>query len=288
MASSSTAPRDPIRLRPVTITAIVLAVAAFAVGAIVSRRVDDSASSSTNPPAAAPAPSVWDGGVELIVYMAHGAPADDIQAVRAALLDATNLVDVTGLEYLDTQAVLAEAQRLLADDPNSLAFLTKDNVPTMFKVVPAPGAILEQLVQFSQTLRPLPGVLKVETPAQTPTAVDSTPVTATSVQQETSATTISGDAGLSATVHSEEGKYVIAARDYPSTIAKKFKVRLEDLLAINGWTLAGNQVPEFPVPGTTIRIPPGWTDPGKGSDSTTAGPGDTAPTTEPMVTVGGG
>ena len=61
---------------------------------------------------------------------------------------------------------------------------------------------------------------------------------------------------------------MLAARDFPSTIAAKFKVRFEDLLAINGWTLAGDQVPEFPVVGTLIRIPPGWTEPGTGSDST--------------------
>ena len=286
---SSTPPRDPMRLRPVTITAVVLAVAAcIAVGVTLSRRVDDSATSLASPPADAPAPSVWDGGVELIVYMAHGAPADDIQAVRAALVNATDLVDVTKLEYLDTQAVLAEAQRLLANDPNSLAFLTKDNVPTMFKVVPAPGATLEQLVQFSQTLRSLPGVLRVETPGQFPTAPVSTAVTATSVQPDTSGTTNPGNASNSATVHPEEGEYVLAAGDFPSTIAAKFKVRFEDLLAINGWTLAGDQVPEFPVAGTSIRIPPGWTDPGKGSDSTTAGLGNAAPTTEPIVTVGVG
>ena len=81
---------------------------------------------------------------------------------------------------------------------------------------------------------------------------------------------------------------MLAARDFPSTIAAKFKVRFEDLLAINGWTLAGDQVPEFPVVGTLIRIPPGWTEPGTGSDSTTAEQGDAAPTTEPTITVGGG
>ena len=118
-------------------------------------------------------------------------------------------------------------------------------------------------------------------------------MTATSVQQETSGTTISGDAGSSSTVHSEEGEYVVADGDYPSTIARKFKVRFEDLLAINGWTLAGGDgvgsyVPEFPVVRTLIRIPPGWTDPGTGSDSTTTRQGDAAPTTEPTITVGAG
>jgi LysM repeat protein len=85
-------------------------------------------------------------------------------------------------------------------------------------------------------------------------------------------------------VHPEEGSYVIAAGDYPSTIAKKYKVVFTDLLAINGWTLVGDQVPEFPTPGTTIRIPPNWTEPGTATDTT--GGGNTP--TETTTTLAGG
>ena len=53
----------------------------------------------------------------------------------------------------------------------------------------------------------------------------------------------------------KRGRYVIAAGDFPANIAKAYKVKFNDLLAINGWTLAGNQVPEFPAVGTTIKIP---------------------------------
>jgi LysM repeat protein len=88
-------------------------------------------------------------------------------------------------------------------------------------------------------------------------------------------------------VHPEEGSYVIAAGDYPSTIAKKFKVVFADLLAINGWTLVGQQVPEFPTPGTTIRIPPNWTEPGTATD-TTGGGGSTPPTNTTTTLAGGG
>jgi hypothetical protein len=153
--------RGPMRFRPVTITAAVLAVAAcIGVGVSLSRRIDQSTPPSATPSVAAPAPSLWDGGVALIVYMRHGAPAAEIEAVRGALVDP---VDVSKLEYLDTQATLAEARRVLATDPNSLAFLAPDNVPTMFKVVPAPGATPEQIAHLGQTVRPLPGVLSVQT-----------------------------------------------------------------------------------------------------------------------------
>ena len=236
-----------MRLRPVTIAAVVLAVAAcIAAGVALSRGIDHPAASVTGPPATAPTPSVWDGGVELIVYMAHDTPASNIQAVRATLLEVTDLVDVTKLEYLDTQAVLAEAQRLLANDPNSLAFLTEDNVPTMFKVVPVVGVTLEQLVQFSQSLRSLSGVLRVETPSQSPTAVDSNAVTVTSIQQETSATIFPDEASNSATVHSEVGEYVVVAGDFPATIAAKFKVGFQDLLASTAGRWPATKFPSFP------------------------------------------
>ena len=70
-------------------------------------------------------------------------------------------------------------------------------------------------------------------------------------------------------VHPEAGSYVVQPGDFPSTIAHNFKVRFEDLLAINGWTLVGNQIPEFPPAGTTIKIPPYWTEPGATTGTTT-------------------
>ena len=79
-------------------------------------------------------------------------------------------------------------------------------------------------------------------------------------------TTIAG-AGNPGVVHPEEGTYVIVAGDFPSTIANKFKVTLDDLIAINGWTLSNGQVPEFNslAAGATIKIPPNWTEPGRSS-----------------------
>ena len=60
------------------------------------------------------------------------------------------------------------------------------------------------------------------------------------------------------------GTYTIAAGDYPSTIARKFKVSMSDLLSLNGWTLTGQQVTNFPPVGTVIKIPAGGTQPGTG------------------------
>ena len=78
-----------------------------------------------------------------------------------------------------------------------------------------------------------------------------------------------------------ETTYVIVAGDYPSTIAKKFGVKFQDLLTLNGWTLNGDQVTNFPAVGTQIKIPAGATQPGAATPTATtaaAAPGATTTT----------
>ena len=108
-------------------------------------------------------------------------------------------------------------------------------------------------------------------------------VTVTQTPTTLTPTTLVGATIAPGTVHPEEGTYVIANGDYPSTIANKFKVPFADLLAINGWTLVGDQVPEYPAIGTTIKIPPNWTEPGV-TDTTTAN----GTPSETTTTVAGG
>lgn len=77
-----------------------------------------------------------------------------------------------------------------------------------------------------------------------------------------------------------ESTYVIQSGDLPATIATKFKVKLADLLTINGWTLQGQYVPDFPAAGTEIKIPPGATQPGAAATATaTSTASDGGPTT---------
>lgn len=111
-------------------------------------------------------------------------------------------------------------------------------------------------------------------------------VTVTQTPTTLTPTTLPGSVVAPGTVHPEEGSYVVAAGDYPSTIARKFHVVFTDLLAINGWTLVGQVVPEFPTPGTTIRIPPNWTEPGEVPDTT--GNTGSSPPTQTTTTVAGG
>jgi LysM repeat protein len=84
-------------------------------------------------------------------------------------------------------------------------------------------------------------------------------------------------------------EYVILEGDYPSTVANKWKVKFEDLMTLNGWTLQDNGiVPEWPGVGQTIQIPAGATVPGVPPDpgvptttiaGTTAAPTTAAPET---------
>jgi LysM repeat protein len=130
-------------------------------------------------------------------------------------------------------------------------------------------------------------------PDQTALGLTSTNyVTVTQTPTTLVPTTLLGASPNPGQVHPEEGTYVIVAGDFPSTIANKFKVTLNDLIAINGWTLANGQVPEFNslAAGATIKIPPNWTEPGAvaaTTDTSTDTPTGTTPS-EPTTTVAGG
>lgn len=116
-------------------------------------------------------------------------------------------------------------------------------------------------------------------------------VTVTQTPTTLTSTTLVAGTGIPGTVHTEEGSYVIVAGDLPSTIARTYKVKFADLLAINGWTLVGSgntaQVPEFPAVGATIKIPPGWTEPGTAPDTSANTSTGTTPS-EPTTTIAGG
>ena len=115
-------------------------------------------------------------------------------------------------------------------------------------------------------------------------------VTVTQTPTTLTATTVLGGTGNPGQLHPEEGSYVIATGDFAANIAVKYKVTLDDLIAINGWTLVNGQVPEFNnlSPGATIKIPPGWTEPGTAADTGGTTATGTTPSTETTTTVAGG
>src|SRR4051812_32679234 len=77
--------------------------------------------------------SLWAGGVEMIVYVDNEATPEQLQLVRDALESTPDLI--SEITYYDVDASLAEAGRLFAADSETLQLLTRDKIPTMFKVV---------------------------------------------------------------------------------------------------------------------------------------------------------
>ena len=147
------------------------------------------------------------------------------------------------------------------------------------------------LVSLAAAVLAACGAANGASPDQTALGLTSTNyVTVTQTPTTLVPTTIAGAPGTPGAVHPEEGTYIIVAGDFPSTIAGKFKVTLNDLIAINGWTLANGQVPEFNslAAGATIKLPPNWTEPGAAPtvDPATTPTGTTP--SEPTTTIAGG
>ncbi|MFN8023051.1 MAG: LysM peptidoglycan-binding domain-containing protein [Acidimicrobiales bacterium] len=92
-------------------------------------------------------------------------------------------------------------------------------------------------------------------------------------------------------VLTSEATYVIVEGDYPFVVANRFGVDFKEFVALNGWEIVDGQVPDWPAPGTTIRIPAGATVPGGPSvlvpvptTTTTVPPGvPTVPASEPAA-----
>jgi LysM domain len=151
------------------------------------------------------------------------------------------------------------------------------------------------LVALSAAVLAACGAANGSSPDQTALGLTSTNyVTVTQTPTSTTTTTLPGAVPTPGVVHPEEGTYVIVAGDFPSTIATKYKVTLDDLIAINGWTLSGGQVPEFNAltAGATIKIPPNWTEPGTAADTPADTPTDTptgtTPSDDTATTIAGG
>lgn len=89
-------------------------------------------------------------------------------------------------------------------------------------------------------------------------------------------------------------EYTIQPGDFPLRIANLYDVSLEELANFNGWTPPNYS--EFPLPGTTIGIPPGAAVPGAApaddtgtDDGGDGGDGETAaPSEVPATTLPGG
>ena len=108
--------------------------------------------------------SLWEGGVEMIVYVNPEASEDQRAIVEQTLEDNSALVE--DFSYCDVQCALADADVRFAADPTTRAQLTEQNIPRSYKVVPRDGTNIEDMRALDETLRGVPDVRSVVYPGE--------------------------------------------------------------------------------------------------------------------------
>ena len=128
-----------------------------------------------NPPpgasmVAACAPSPFDAGAAIIIYVRPTATVEQVDLIRLSILRhdlaTPQLIDGNRVEYLDATQSLAEARRVYANDAAMLAVLNPSTVPRMIKLFATSQATPEALQQLAdQFTMTLPQVMAISTPA---------------------------------------------------------------------------------------------------------------------------
>jgi cell division transport system permease protein len=106
---------------------------------------------------------LWTGGVEMIVYVKHGATPDQITLIQGALSSQDTVVE--NVEYCDETCATGVANTLFAGDTDSLEQLLP-KIPSFFKVTPIDKDSGDVLRSLKDTFRELPNVIDVRTPDQ--------------------------------------------------------------------------------------------------------------------------
>jgi len=107
--------------------------------------------------------SQWTGGVQMVVYVNHGAQPEAVATIKEALESRPELIK--NVDYCPVDCSLAQAKKLFAADPESLKFLSADNVPSYFSVEPVNKDQIQQLLSIRDSFTSLPGVFKVAFPS---------------------------------------------------------------------------------------------------------------------------
>jgi hypothetical protein len=154
------AQRTPRRIG--SFAAVALAViAVVGLTALVVRRDPGSPEQPSSPSLAQPAaPSLFDNGVAMIVFLRHGSTPEQADLVRQQLLRQGDVIDTSRVEYLDASQSLALARRVLANDPASLAQV-EAAMPTMFHLYANPQISQTQLAELGRQLLSMPNVIDV-------------------------------------------------------------------------------------------------------------------------------
>ena len=106
---------------------------------------------------------LWTGGVEMIVYVKNGTPADSVAIIQSALTEQAQVVE--SVEYCDEACSTEVARTLLAADPEGLDLLLPQ-IPSFFKVKPVDKDNGQLLQSLSEQFAALPNVQDVRTPTE--------------------------------------------------------------------------------------------------------------------------
>lgn len=101
----------------------------------------------------------WQGGVQFEVFLQPNISGDQIDALGAEL---SSHPDIERIEYFTQDQAYALLQEMLSDDPDLVAEVSPDTLPSSYRVVPrvAEGELIESL---ANRFRQRPGVYSVET-----------------------------------------------------------------------------------------------------------------------------
>jgi len=104
---------------------------------------------------------LWSGGVEMIVYVNHGATSEQIELVRQGLVGQTSVVE--SAEYCDEACSTEVARQLFATDQAAFEQVLP-SIPSFFKVKPVDKDNSEVLRSLKAEFSNLPNVYRVSTP----------------------------------------------------------------------------------------------------------------------------
>jgi cell division transport system permease protein len=105
--------------------------------------------------------SKWQDGAEMIMYFNQPLSADQQAEIEAALNGQPQAID--RFEYCDPDCAYALAQKLFAGDPTTLARLSPESIPVLYKIFPTDDTTVDDLKNLQASLSGLPQLRQFET-----------------------------------------------------------------------------------------------------------------------------
>jgi cell division transport system permease protein len=101
----------------------------------------------------------WQDDVEVIVFVANDADADQRAEIEAALDSQPELVE--SWSWCDVQCSLDQADVLFKEDPQTRQLISESNVLTQYRVIPTDASDIDELRALAATWQGLPGIRQV-------------------------------------------------------------------------------------------------------------------------------